>query len=248
MAESERGVLTDADEEYLRNPDKVDRKQAFAARRRIKKRIAEAMSDFKTVFDHLDDEELQDLFEDFDDYVSYEEGDSEVNPDSRRVEVAGENIVAFLYKGFNLLSSDPETLLRDGPTTRGLAFRRTLCQGIKRGSKQFDSPESTDDSGLGSSSTPDRVLIESNTPLVELPSRTELSPYVETKDWSEMNEREKSRLPFESELDEQDLPIDKEEAVRWFQRYEIEKPILQELFNRRTLNSDPIIRYDETPW
>jgi len=107
MAESEsrgRGVLTAADRAYLRGdatPGSVQHERNV--RNRIRGRVHDALLDFETLVEGLEDRDLDLVFESYlDDGDGTEAFDALVS------------VVAFLYRGVDRTDLDFETVLREG--------------------------------------------------------------------------------------------------------------------------------------
>jgi hypothetical protein len=60
--ERDRGILSPVDREYLRDPDAFSRQGGYQRRDAIRERIADAFIDFRLLFDHVDDEAINDVF------------------------------------------------------------------------------------------------------------------------------------------------------------------------------------------
>jgi len=62
MTDRDRGVLTEADREYLRGEKELSEGSEFNTKRRIRRRVKNALLDFSILFDHLDQEERRKIF------------------------------------------------------------------------------------------------------------------------------------------------------------------------------------------
>lgn len=126
----ERGILTKADREYLRNPDEYSRQASYNREEKINERIERAFNDFPLLARELDDSVLEDLLAPERFSQELDDGTTEVG--SR---IPSENItlpfaVAFLIRasctGDNLAGS-PEF----GPEHALRPFTRNVERGIE---------------------------------------------------------------------------------------------------------------------
>jgi hypothetical protein len=160
MSDSEtRGILTEADKEWLRGDKEYEQRQSAAKRRaQIRDRVTAAMQDFSLLIDNWSEEERTKAMDEID------------------LEQCGAEMIAFLYLAANDSAQNPELLLENGSAEEALKFRRALSQGIKQGKE-----------GVGSD-PPATVLLDANTKLFELPPEDELQRSLDTDDWRAANE------------------------------------------------------------
>lgn len=160
MSDSEtRGILTEADKEWLRGDKEYEQRQTAARRRaQIRDRVTAAMQDFALLLDNWSKEERTKAMAEID------------------LEQCGAEMIAFLYLAANDPAQNPERLLENGSAEEALTFRRSLSRGIKQGKEAFGSEP------------PATVLLDANTKLYELPSEDELQRSLDTDDWREANE------------------------------------------------------------
>ncbi|CQR49032.1 hypothetical protein [Haloferax massiliensis] len=158
MSNSEtRGILTEADKEWLRGEKEYNQRQTEAKRRRdIRERVSMAMEDFELLAEHWSPSEMEKVLEDIDG------------------EARAEQMITFLYIALQEHAFDVEHMLEEDPEDRSLSFQRALSKGIRNGKQHFG-----DDPG--------RVMVGSNVHLFEFPEVDDIQSVLTTEQWREDN-------------------------------------------------------------
>lgn len=172
MSNSEtRGILTEADKEWLRGEKEYNQRQTEAKRRRdIRERVSMAMEDFELLAEHWSSSEMEKVLEDIDG------------------EACAEQMITFLYIALQEHAFDVEHMLEEGPEDRSLSFQRALSKGIRNGKQHFG-----DDPG--------RVIVGANVHLFEFPEADDIQSVLTTEQWRDENLfHQKSVLGNEDEI------------------------------------------------
>jgi len=159
-----RGILTDADKEWLRGEKDYNQRQTEAKRRhQIRERVALALQDFQLLAEQWSTEEMEKVMDEVD------------------AEACAEDVIEFLYVAMQEHAQDLDHIFENGAPDRSLAFRRALSEGIRNGKQHFG-----DDPGS--------VAVASNTDLFELPDVDEIKDELETGQWRAANNRQQSSI------------------------------------------------------
>lgn len=220
MAENEtRGILTDADKEWLRGETEYTHRQTESDRRRaIRERVSLAIEDFNYLVEFLSREDREKIA-------------------ARVDQEDAEAMVALLYLLLNERAQDAERLLSPDvdPAEQLLRFRRALTEGIQRGKSR-----------MGTS--PGVVNLDSNTELHEVPKVAEIRSAMDTDQWREANEFNQTHASSMKEYlrDVDPETIDDVEAAKEY-RITLLAKIEQELHLRRQKARSEIRRHDRQP-
>ena len=129
----ERGILTKADREYLRNPDKYSRQASYNREEKIDQRIQRAFSDFPLLAKELDDSVLEGILKPDEDLVEFTESGFELNPEPDKFPselFTLPHTVAFLIRAA-LATGRRDPLPEVGVESALSPFVRTVERGIE---------------------------------------------------------------------------------------------------------------------
>lgn len=207
---NQRGILTKSDKDWLHGEIEYEHRQTAANKRaEIRKRVTAALFDFEDLNEVWGEDERRQILEEID------------NPEALAAE-----IIEFLYVLLNEPAADSEEMVGSQAVDNALAFRRALSSGIQNGKQHFGS-------------ITDRVLIDSNVELFEIPSEDDLQRELDTDQWRKLNEHVRGAIETEG-----DEVIDKVDAAKQYETG-LRFAIGEKLYTRRSLSDSEIKRHDQ---
>jgi hypothetical protein len=126
--ERERGILSTADRDYLREPDKFSRQSSYQRRDAIRQRLKDGFVDFRLLFHRLDDETINDVFSDVSRETAEEGIHTTTTPHAKLVMPA---VVGFLGRISSLTDA------KVNPEIDAEAFLQPLASTTERGIEQL---------------------------------------------------------------------------------------------------------------
>lgn len=211
MSDANRqGFLTQSDKDWLRGETEYEHRQSATNKRAdVRERVVAALRDFEELNENWTEDERRRILDEVDD-----------------PEAVAAEVIEFLYVWLNERAADPEEMVGSQAVDNALAFRRALCSGIRNGKQHFGS-------------APNRVLIDSNAELFEMPSADDLQRELDTDQWRELNEYVRGAID-----EEDDEVIDKEEAAKHYDTG-LRLAIGEKLHTRRGRADSEIKRHDQ---
>lgn len=223
----ERGILTQADIEFLMGEREKSDSAESNAKRRIQNRVAAAMHDFEILLEYWSDDQYLETVRKIEDSSSQNLGE------------LGSDMIAFSYVMSNVKNTEPERVKDENTVRKLLSFRTALNLGIQKGRKEFDN-------------SPGPVSIAATTDLHEVPDpeavRDELSLSEPNEILDKMRDKFLESEAYEERgeaIDNSDQVEDLEEAIRllyheWFEQ------IVSKVSKRR-MRTDDFVIHPKTP-
>jgi hypothetical protein len=129
--ERKRGVLSESDRRYLKEPDEFDRQGRYQRRNKIPERITNSMYDLRLLADELDDNLLAEVFAPEQTQVEDEDGDTYTRGETKEASTHLAATVSFLIRAAR--ASRSKSYSPDVSTEASLfPFKETVERGVEK--------------------------------------------------------------------------------------------------------------------